>query len=124
MDHSEVIAGGREARAGPAPSGRLEEVVDEFVLLPRRRLVVIGEPGAGKTGVPLLLTLGLLTRLTPADPVPVLFSLASWDPARTRFPQWLARHLSDESGRSRGAPGRSAQHIARDAAEGSLELGV
>lgn len=28
--------------------------------------------------------------------MPVLFSLASWDPARTGFLQWLARHLADE----------------------------
>jgi hypothetical protein len=96
MDHAEVIAGGGEARRRPAPAGRLEEVVDEFIGLPRRRLVVIGEPGAGKSGVLLLLTLGLLARRTPADPVPVLFSLASWDPNRTGFPQWLAGHLSDE----------------------------
>lgn len=41
--------------------------------LPRRRLVLIGEPGAGKSGVLLLLTLGLLARRTPTDPVPVLF---------------------------------------------------
>jgi hypothetical protein len=95
-DHAEVIANGRPMRRGPKHTGRLEKVVDEFMRLPRRRLVVIGEPGAGKTGVLLLLVLGLLARRTPADPVPVLFSLASWDPARTSFPQWLARHLSDE----------------------------
>jgi hypothetical protein len=45
MDHAEVIASGRPARSGPSASGRLDEVVDEFVRLPRRRLVVIGEPG-------------------------------------------------------------------------------
>ena len=77
MDHAEVIAGGRPARGGPAPAGRLEEVADEFARLPRRRLVVVGEPGAGKTGVLLLLTLGLLARRSPADQVPVLLSLAS-----------------------------------------------
>ena len=96
MDHAEVIAAGRPPRRGPAPAGRLGEVVDEFMRLPRRRLVMIGEPGAGKSGVLLLLTLGLLARRTLADPVPVLFSVASWDPARTGFSQWLARHLSDE----------------------------
>ncbi|HYW25991.1 MAG TPA: hypothetical protein VE953_17595 [Terriglobales bacterium] len=95
-DHAEVIAGGRQRGRGPAPAGRLEEVVDEFARLPRRRLVVIGEPGAGKSSVLLLLTLGLLARRTPADPVPVLLSVASWDPARSGFPQWLARRLSDE----------------------------
>jgi len=73
MDHAEVISRGRDAPAEPAAAGRLEEVVDEFVRLPRRRLVVIGEPGAGKSGVLLLLTLGLLERRTPVDPVPVLF---------------------------------------------------
>jgi len=96
MDHAEVIAPGRATRRGPAPAGRLDEVVDEFTRLPRRRLVVIGEPGAGKSAVLLLLTLGLLSRRTPADPVPVLFSVASWDPTRAGFQQWLARHLSDE----------------------------
>lgn len=81
---------------GPVLAAPLEEVVDQFVRLPRRRLVVIGEPGAGKSSVLLYLTIGLLQRRTPVDLVPVLFSLASWDATRTSFLQWAAQHLSDE----------------------------
>ena len=91
-DHVELTGSGPVT----SPPGRLEDVVDEFQRLTRRRLVVIGEPGAGKTGVLLLLTLGLLARRRRDEPVPVLLSLASWDPARAGFLPWLAGHLSHE----------------------------
>ncbi|WP_213010566.1 hypothetical protein [Paractinoplanes toevensis] len=46
------------------------------------RAVVVGPPGCGKSTYALLLTLGLIGRGRPGDRVPVLFSLASWDPRR------------------------------------------
>jgi hypothetical protein len=103
MDHGEVIAGDRPGRSGsrsrprPLPlAARLDEVVEAFGKLARRRLVVIGEPGAGKTAVLVLLTLGLLERRQTAAPVPLLLSLGSWDPERTAFLDWLVEHLTDE----------------------------
>ncbi|MEV4870312.1 NACHT domain-containing protein [Streptomyces syringium] len=44
------------------------------------RLVVLGEPGAGKTVLAILLALGLMKTRTPGGPVPVLLAASSWDP--------------------------------------------
>ncbi|MFI1095407.1 NACHT domain-containing protein [Streptomyces sp. NPDC020917] len=54
------------------------------------RLVVTGEPGAGKTALCVLLTLALAER----EPVvPVLFPLSSWDPARS-LTEWMTDELA------------------------------
>src|SRR6202011_2881734 len=49
-----------------------------FLQLDRRRLVILGEPGAGKTTLAVLLTVALSEVRAPGDPVPVLLSAASW----------------------------------------------
>jgi NACHT domain len=101
MDHPDVIV--PELRPGQGRSagrlqlaGEVDTAVDQYRRLPRRRLVVIGEPGAGKTGVLVLLTLGLLERRMPDEPVPVLLSMASWNPLQEPFLRWLPRHLARE----------------------------
>lgn len=72
------------------PRGLLETFLD---LVPRR-LVVIGPAGSGKSMLLILLLLKLCEerRRTPATPVPVLFSLSSYDPQREMF-DWLADRL-------------------------------
>jgi hypothetical protein len=64
------------------------------------RLVVVGGPGAGKTGAAVLLVLDALAhREAVAEPdrglvpVPVLVTLHGWDPGIERFPDWLAGRL-------------------------------
>ncbi|MEU3916993.1 NACHT domain-containing protein [Streptomyces sp. NPDC029004] len=76
-------------------SGSDHEIVRVFEQIPTGRLVVVGEPGAGKTMLLLRLTLELLhpNRRTPGEPVPVLVSLASWNPLRGEFRDWLAGQL-------------------------------
>jgi hypothetical protein len=70
-------------RAGTVP-GRplrlqhdLHHVVALFRRLESRQLVVLGEPGAGKTVLALLFTLGLLDDPRPDEPVPVLLAASS-----------------------------------------------
>ncbi len=75
-------------------SGSLDGIVDAFLALPRRQLVVLGGPGSGKTVLAVLFTLGLLKKRQPGEPVPVLLSLASWDPAARSLPEWLAARLA------------------------------
>ncbi|WP_033435757.1 AfsR/SARP family transcriptional regulator [Saccharothrix syringae] len=91
---------GRLVTTGPrrttAPRGDLSEVVAAFRAVPTGRLVVLGEPGAGKTVLAILLTLGLLADRTPDQPVPVLLSPTSWDPRREHLLAWLARRLLEE----------------------------
>ncbi|MFJ4329216.1 NACHT domain-containing protein, partial [Streptomyces tricolor] len=65
--------------AGAAVEGRLSEVVDYYRRLRPGRLVITGEPGAGKTVLALELLLALLEERGPEDPVPVRLPLASWD---------------------------------------------
>jgi hypothetical protein len=87
------------AAPGPERGGRLEEIAGAFDRVPSRRLVVLGEPGAGKTVLAVRLTLDLLARRAPGTPVPVLFPVASWDPAREALHDWLvARLVADYPG--------------------------
>jgi hypothetical protein len=74
-------------------AGRLGEIADVFERVPSRRMVVLGEPGAGKTVLAMRLTLDLVTRRDPGAPVPVLFPVASWDPSRDTLPDWLVTRL-------------------------------
>ena len=61
--------------------------------VPTGRLVVLGEPGAGKTMLMVRLVLDLLARRDPGGPVPFLAPVASWDPCRQDLRNWLAARL-------------------------------
>lgn len=77
--------------------GGLTDVVPRYVALPRMQLVVLGEPGAGKTVLAMVLTLGLLERRCErGGPVPVLLSLSSWDPHGEHLSAWIARRLDED----------------------------
>lgn len=79
--------------AGARPQGHLDDVVGYYQDLRPGRMVITGEPGAGKTVLALELMLGLLTKRKPGDPVPVRLSLASWDD-KLPLADWIARHLN------------------------------
>jgi hypothetical protein len=93
-DHWQAIQGapGRDMPIDLA--GMLDEVVEVFNRVPSGRLVVLGEPGAGKTVLALRLILGLLDRRQPGDRVPVLMSVASWNPVETPLGTWMAQRLA------------------------------
>ena len=69
-----------------------------------RRLVVLGEPGAGKSVLVLRLTVDLLTAAREKirqgqdllDPVPVMVSIGGWDPQQP-FPEWIAERLAADN---------------------------
>ncbi|MGV9248029.1 NACHT domain-containing protein [Streptomyces sp. NPDC003710] len=83
--------------ASPAGlAGKGGDIVEVFERVPTRRLVVLGEPGAGKTMLLIRLVLGLLEHRSPGGPVPVLFPLASWDPARQDLYTWMAEQLAQD----------------------------
>jgi len=89
-------------RLPPAPArvtrlrlaGDIDTVTHTLARLPSRQLVVIGAPGAGKSTLAILLTLGLLARRQPTDAVPVLLTMTGWDPAREHLHGWLAQRLA------------------------------
>ena len=80
--------------AGPDDlAGEGHELVKVLAGVPTGRLIVLGEPGAGKTILMVRLVLGLLARRAGGGPVPVLASVASWDPADQDLRDWLAAQL-------------------------------
>ncbi|WEO94270.1 NACHT domain-containing protein [Streptomyces sp. FXJ1.172] len=84
----------------PAGSGA-DTIAGTFLgLPPRRRLVVLGTAGSGKTVLSVLLTLELLARrLTQGEdgvPVPLVLSLESWDARRQSLTEWLVDRLRQD----------------------------
>ncbi|MFI1970524.1 NACHT domain-containing protein [Streptomyces cinnamoneus] len=92
---------GNVHRGLPLPSPRdgdqrLDRIVEAFAALPSRRMVVLGEPGAGKSILAVQFVLGTLAARRPGGPVPVLFPLAGWDPRSVTLRTWLAEWLAAE----------------------------
>ncbi|MFE3827451.1 NACHT domain-containing protein [Streptomyces sp. NPDC059092] len=73
-----------------------ESLAGDFRGLRRRRLVAVGPAGSGKSTFAVLLTLGLLRSPEEGDPVPVLLSLASFDPGREAPAEWLRRRITSD----------------------------
>ncbi len=72
--------GGTWANDPAGLTGTDNGLVDVLDRVPTGRLVVLGDPGAGKTILLVRLVLDLLSRRRPGDAVPVLLPLASWNP--------------------------------------------
>lgn len=139
-----IRSAGREAPGGPVndpgrwadgPEGLSGEGSDiERVFLdrvPTRRLVLLGEPGAGKTMVMVRLLLALLdpAHRTDGGPVPFLFALASFDPTAQDLRTWMVRELTREhpelGGPAQGLgarPGRPRRTLAHELLDHRLIL--
>ncbi|MEV4156871.1 hypothetical protein AB0J48_28005 [Nocardia salmonicida] len=86
---------------GGIDSAEVDEIATYFDLLePPRRLVVLGDPGAGKTVAATYLVRGLIQRRSEllavtrraAEPVPVRVNTAGWDGGQ-EFSAWLVARL-------------------------------
>ncbi|MCK2238828.1 MULTISPECIES: NACHT domain-containing NTPase [unclassified Crossiella] len=85
------------ATAGPLPlDGELAKIVEVYRRVPSGRLVVLGKPGSGKTILTLRFVLDLLDNRTGADAVPIIFSLAAWDPTAITLEDWLVSRLRND----------------------------
>jgi NACHT domain len=96
MDHADHVAGrsrGRSTLRFAGRASRIGELAAQFRTLARRRLVILGEPGMGKTTLAVLLMRELLEHPKPGDPIPVLFSLTGWDPEIAPLQAWLVQQL-------------------------------
>lgn len=103
-------------RVGLTPadfSGRLDGIVEVFARVPSRRMVVLGRPGAGKSVLAIRFTLDMLVRRGPGEPVPVIFPVSTWDPARQSLHAWLTERLVTDF-RSLGAITSSGRTLASD----------
>jgi hypothetical protein len=74
-------------------AGSGKELAGALNLVPTGRLVVLGAPGSGKTMLMIRLLLDRLGHRNHGEPVPVLVSLAAWDPLDEDLRSWLAAQL-------------------------------
>jgi len=86
--------------------GGERKLADVLAAVPTGRLVVLGEPGSGKTMLMVGLVLDLLhpSRRRRGGPVPALASLASWDPVSQDLHDWLGATLITDYPDLAGAP--------------------
>jgi hypothetical protein len=95
-------------------AGDLDKIADIYRAIPSGRLVVLGRAGSGKTILALRFTLDYLkARRRSTEPVPVIFSIGSWDPTAISLRDWLTgRLLRDYPDLAARAPYGSTQAAA------------
>lgn len=95
FDRWENIHGAAEgADHGPVPlAGDFTRILRTYAAVPAQRLIILGKAGAGKTALAQHLILALLAENDRARPVPVLFSLNSWDASSVRLRDWMIHQL-------------------------------
>ncbi|WP_242903049.1 NACHT domain-containing protein [Actinomadura terrae] len=95
MDHPAHITAD-DALAWSGTADQIGAMAGRFRALRRRRLVIIGGPGSGKTTLAVQLVRELLEHPEPDEPVPVLVSVADWDTERfPRLQGWLTARLRE-----------------------------
>ena len=105
VDHPDNVHGTGAASGPPSLSGDLSEIADTYRRIESGRLVVLGRAGSGKTVLTLRFVLDYLRTRVDGEPVPVVFSLGSWDPTAVGLREWLAgRLLRDNPGLDARAP--------------------
>jgi hypothetical protein len=94
-EHWPVIRGDRSNTAPIDLSGSLDTILETFEKIPSRRLVVLGEPGSGKSVWARCFAHELLwpERWQPGSPVPVVVQASSWLPSKQSFDQWIEAKL-------------------------------
>jgi hypothetical protein len=96
---SDRLSGSREVPSEAELHDRLDRLAKVVRRIGARRwtgagrLVVLGQAGSGKTILAMQLALRLLDIRESADPVPVIFSLGSWDPSAPSLRDWLVSQL-------------------------------
>ena len=116
-------APGQAWASGPAElTGEGGELTEILGKVPTGRLVVLGEPGSGKTMLMVRLVLDLLAARPSGGLVPILAPLASWDPSAQDLREWLATRLIIDYPALAGPPPAAADGPTR--AEALLSAGL
>jgi len=80
------------------PTGSTEDYAEHiytaYQQVRSKRLLILGDGGSGKSSAAVLLLLQILEKRTDVEPVPVLLTLASWDPS-SDFSHWAANRLRE-----------------------------
>jgi len=85
-------------------AGVYDTIHETFTRLPRRRLIVLGRGGGGKSSLARRLARDLLIKRASGDPVPVFLSVASWGPEED-LDTWAVKQLiRDHPGLEAPAP--------------------
>jgi hypothetical protein len=99
-------------------TGTIDDLFHIYAGLASGRLLIVGQPGAGKTAASILLMVRILEerrRLSTIHresvPVPVVFDIAGWDPQHETIQSWLASQISDSIEHFSTKPGRSAAEM-------------
>ncbi|GHH24343.1 helix-turn-helix domain-containing protein [Streptomyces lanatus] len=95
-------------------SGELGEIAATYRRLPSGRLVLLGRSGSAKTILALRFVLDHLKTRTPAEPVPVIFSIGAWNPTTITLRDWLTEQLM------RDHPGYAARGEGRESLAAEL----
>jgi transcriptional regulator with XRE-family HTH domain len=104
-------------------AGRLPEIAEVYRRIPSGRLVVLGRAGSGKSVLAARFVLDVLRTRDRGGVVPVVFSLASWNPTAIGFRDWLAgRLMRDHPGLA--AAGRDESNLASALVEAGRILPV
>jgi hypothetical protein len=104
VERPDAVSGARQAHVNPPRRPELPlpdgTTVTEVARQHGWRLLILGEPGAGKTIALLGLTRDLLNGFDPksGDPVPVVFDLSSWAKLRRPLAEWLVEELQQQYG--------------------------
>ncbi|MFI9275980.1 BTAD domain-containing putative transcriptional regulator [Kitasatospora sp. NPDC052896] len=115
LDHWDNISGAAPGATAGALSldGGLAQITDVYRRVGSGRLVVLGRAGSGKTVLMMRFVLDYLETRGGGEPVPVVFSIGSWDPTVTALRDWLVdRLLRDHPNLAAPASSRSTQAAA------------
>lgn len=91
------LSDGDRRGAGPEETGRPARGIAEWAEMSGGRLLILGEPGAGKSTQLLHLAEALLDSEDPEDTArcPVVLLLSTWQPRTGSFDQWLVAELRE-----------------------------